>query len=69
MRRSEKDLVNKLLTSNRIFTRKGLTQQGDEAGKLPIFSYVCMLIVFPRELNVVKNKSERDFVFFEGYWV
>ena len=41
MRLSERDLVQKLLMSNRILTWDCLTQQGDEAGKLPIFFYVC----------------------------
>ena len=59
MRLSDKYLVKILLT----FTWNGFTLQGDLAGELPIFFYVCVFIVFPYKSNAATNEAGRDCLF------
>ena len=64
MRLLDKDLVKKLLMSNRLFTWNELTLQGDEAIKLSIFFMFVCLMYFLKSRMLQKKEAERDFCYF-----
>ena len=61
MRLSEKDLVKKFWRATEFLPGMRLHIKEMKQESCQYFVYACMLIVFPHESNVAKNKAERDF--------